>query len=84
MPKMINDSLKLVLVPLLLDPNPLAPAKWHPGHYVFVAHQAIRPEHILDHFRGVQRCYTWKALEPEQGRYDFSAIIVRCRPTKAA
>lgn len=48
--------------------------KWHPGHYVFVNAGKIGPEHILDHFRGVQKCYSWRLLEPEEGRYDFSAI----------
>lgn len=52
-----------------------APAvKWHPGHYVFVGHGEIRPEHICEHFRGVQKCYTWTSMEPEPGRYDFSRI----------
>lgn len=52
-----------------------APAKWHPGHYVFVGHGAIRDDLIaLPQFRGIQRCYSWAKLEPERGRYDFSAI----------
>lgn len=55
--------------------DPASPGvKWHPGHYVFIGQGAIRPELILEHFRGVQKCYSWKALEPEPGRYDFSAI----------
>ena len=49
-------------------------AKWHPGHYVFVGHGEIKPEHILEHFRGVQKCYTWTSLETTPGRYDFSRI----------
>ncbi len=48
--------------------------KWHPGHYVFVGHSAIGPEHIHDGFRGVQKCYAWKLLEPAPGQFDFSAI----------
>jgi hypothetical protein len=52
-----------------------APAvKWHPGHYIFVGHGEIRPEHILEHFRGVEKCYAWSKLEPAQGRYDFTSI----------
>lgn len=51
-----------------------AGGKWHPGHYVFVNMAPLGPQHILEHFRGVQKCYTWPTLEPEQGRYDFSAI----------
>ena len=54
--------------------NPAAEVKWHPGHYIFVGHGAIREEHLTGPFRGVQKCYTWKALEPELGQYDFSAV----------
>ena len=43
------------------------PIKWHPGHYIFVGHGEIRPEHLLEHFRGVQKCYAWTKLEPAQG-----------------
>jgi len=64
-------------------PTPTAP-KWHPGHYVFVGHGAIRDDLIaLPRFRGIQRCYTWLKLEPERGRYDFSAIrddLARLQP----
>lgn len=55
------------------ESEPLA-IKWHPGHYVFVGHAAIGPQQILDGFRGVQKCYSWKILEPAPGHYDFSAI----------
>lgn len=55
------------------ESQPLA-VKWHPGHYVFVGHAAIGPQHILSGFRGVQKCYAWKILEPAPGQYDFSAI----------
>lgn len=51
-----------------------SPAKWHPGHYVFVGHGNIEPEHLSAHFRGVQKCYAWNLLEPEYGRHDFSAV----------
>lgn len=65
---------------------PAAPAKWHPGHYVFVGHGAIRDDLIaLPQFRGIQRCYSWAKLEPERGRYDFSAIrddLARLRPAR--
>src|SRR5512140_1511518 len=55
--------------------SPAAPVvKWHPGHYLFVGHGEIRSEHILEHFRGVEKCYAWTKLEPSQGRYDFSSI----------
>ena len=54
--------------------EPAAAPKWHPGHYVFVGHGAIGAGQVLPHFRGVQKCYAWKTLEPEKGRYDFSAV----------
>ena len=41
--------------------------KWHPGHYVFVGQGEIKPEHILEHFRGVEKCYTWTSMEPRSG-----------------
>jgi hypothetical protein len=51
------------------------PAKWNPGHYIFVGHAEISDELIrLPRFRGLQRCYSWRLLEPERGRYDFSSI----------
>lgn len=60
-------------------------AKWHPGHYVFVGHGDIRAEHIRDHFRGIQRCYSWREMEPALGKYDFSDIrddLALLRPHK--
>lgn len=51
-----------------------ATLKWHPGHYIFINQSPLGPQHILEHFRGVQKCYSWKVLEPEPGRYDFSKI----------
>jgi hypothetical protein len=51
-----------------------APLKWHPGHYVFVGHGEIGPDHILEQFRGVEKCYTWSSMEPRLGQYDFSRI----------
>ncbi len=66
------------------DSPPAAPLKWHPGHYIFVGHRDIRDELIrLPHFRGIQRAYSWAKLEPERGRYDFSAIredLARLKP----
>ena len=65
------------------EPAPAAP-KWHPGHYIFVGHGEIRADLMaLPQFRGIQRCYPWTKLEPERGRYDFSAIrddLARLRP----
>ena len=51
------------------------PSKWHPGHYIFVGSGEIRDDLLaLPHFRGIQRLYGWKQLEPEFDRYDFSSI----------
>lgn len=70
-----------ILSAVLVVGSPLGPvlaappaAKWHPGHYVFVGQGQIRPEHLDEHFRGVQKLYTWSDLEPAMGRYDFSQI----------
>lgn len=52
-----------------------APVKWHPGHYVFLDHGPATPEILsLPQFRGVQKIFTWRTLEPEEGRYDFSSV----------
>lgn len=49
--------------------------KWHPGHYVYIAHDALTPEVLkLPHFRGVQKIYTWREFEPKEGHYDFSTL----------
>ncbi len=64
----------ILLVPVFAAAAPAA-VKWHPGHYVFVAHGAVTPEVLaLPHFRGVQKIYTWREFEPEKGRYDFSTL----------
>jgi len=77
--------LGLTFVALLLQllaktsaqPTPVRPSsevKWHPGHYAFVQFSTLREEHLYKHFQGIQKTYTWRALEPEKDRYDFSAI----------
>lgn len=49
--------------------------KWHPGHYVYVGGGELTDNILsLPHFRGVQKAYTWRQFEPEQGRYDFSEL----------
>ena len=43
--------------------------KWHPGHYVYIAHDELTPEVLkLPHFRGVQKIYTWREFEPKEGQ----------------
>ena len=64
----------LVVAAALRAADP-AIVKWHPGHYVFVAHGTVTPEVLtLPHFRGVQKIYSWREFEPEKGRYDFSSL----------
>lgn len=51
------------------------PVKWHPGHYVYVGDDKMTAEVLaLPHFRGVQKNYNWRTLEPEEGRFDFSTL----------
>lgn len=57
-----------------------APApKWHPGHYALFWHSPS--DELLEktvfaspHVTGAQVVYSWRALESESGRYDFSQI----------
>jgi hypothetical protein len=69
--RLLWSALLLHLVPGVVS----ADVKWHPGHYVFVNNAQLTPEALtLPHFRGVQKVYTWREFEPEQGRYDFSSL----------
>ncbi|MDQ1913445.1 hypothetical protein RAC89_23895 [Paenibacillus sp. GD4] len=47
---------------------------WQPGHYVFIGADRITEQYILDNFKGVQKAYQWKDLEPEKGQYDFTEV----------
>ena len=77
----------LCLVPVLVttaEPNPALAAeqpgevKWYPGHYVTLASKQPRADWQSiagkSRFAGGQRIYTWRQLEPEDGKYDFSAV----------
>ncbi len=51
--------------------------KYHPGHYVAIqASENVQDIRHLDEkaLRGVIKRYTWKRLEPERDRYNFSSI----------
>ncbi|EDY18360.1 hypothetical protein CfE428DRAFT_4144 [Chthoniobacter flavus Ellin428] len=48
--------------------------KWHPGHYAFVQSSPLGEEQIYKNFRGIEKMYTWRALEPQKDHYDFTAI----------
>ena len=53
-------------------------AQNRPVHYVFFGQQReiIRNASFLERpiIAGAQICYTWRSLEPQPDRYDFSAI----------
>ncbi len=54
-------------------PSP-ADVKWHPGHYAFVQFSELGQRHLYKEFKGIQKTYSWRALEPDKDRYDFSTI----------
>lgn len=63
------------------DTSAPAPAglKWHPGHYVLFWDSPTdelleRTVFASPYLTGAQIVYRWDKLEPEKGRYDFSAI----------
>ena len=64
----------LLIHPAICSPVS-AESKWHPGHYIYVENLALTPELLsLPHFRGVQKNYNWRTLEPQEGRFDFSTL----------
>lgn len=75
-PSILKTSSFLLFVAITVLRAAVSPeAKWHPGHYVFVGGSEVTTELLtLPHFRGVQKIYTWREFEPEEGRYDFSAL----------
>lgn len=72
---MKTSLLFLLLVHTALG-SPVSPeSKWHPGHYIYVDNRAVTPELLaLPHFRGVQKNYNWRTLEPQEGHFDFSTL----------
>ncbi len=59
---------------------PQKACRWHPGHYLALPgedrptaemERALNPD---TPFKGVQKIYSWNALEPSPGHYDFSLI----------
>ena len=60
-----------------LIPKPTE-VKWYPGHYLTLqSHDPLEGWSDIagqTRFVGGQRIYTWRQLEPEEGKYDFSAI----------
>lgn len=75
----MKSALKFLLglacaTPLLAEPVPQN-VKWHPGHYIYIVSAKLTPEVLqLPHFRGVQRAFSWRTLEPKEGHYDFSSL----------
>lgn len=71
----------------LAAPVPAAQRKFHPGHYVAVGRVEagnLRFAAATPGISGVQRRYRWAQLEPEQGRYDLTAIAQDLRIASAA
>ncbi len=52
--------------------------KWFPGHYLTLdSNQPREGWKVIagkNHFVGGQRIYTWRQLEPQAGKYDFTAV----------
>lgn len=48
--------------------------KWHPGHYILVKGEKSKQEYLQGNFLGIQKKYSWKNLEPQKGKYDFTEI----------
>ena len=52
--------------------------KFNPGHYLLVflgsGSEALRPAINDPGFRGVQKRWTWRELEPKRGQYNFQGI----------
>jgi len=75
MQKNISALLLSILAIALLHAAPAGEVKWHPGHYVLVGGGPLKEELLtLPHFRGVQKIFSWRMLEPAEGRYDFSKV----------
>ncbi|MDE1996529.1 MAG: hypothetical protein KGI75_28780 [Rhizobiaceae bacterium] len=62
---------------LLLLPSAAVAAGAEPQNFLFMSSDALAAHKAMlsrDDIGGVQVVYSWKSLEPEKGRYDFSAI----------
>ncbi len=59
-------------------PAAVNPENFHPGYFVIVGQRASTGDFdwIKDNpdFIGIKKIYSWRALEPEPGVYDFSEI----------
>lgn len=69
----------LMLLPWAATAQPVsatspAGTKWHPGHYAFVQFSRLDETLVFKNFRGIQKTYSWRALEPEKDHYDFSEV----------
>ena len=61
---------------------PVAPVKWHPGHYValgaaagdYLVTNTFKEISALPNVRGVMTRYQWRDIETARGVYDFSRI----------
>jgi hypothetical protein len=61
---------------------PVAPVKWHPGHYValgaaagdYLVTNTFKEVAALPNVRGVMMRYQWRDIETGRGVYDFSRV----------
>lgn len=49
---------------------------WHPGHYMLFNndYDVVTKTTVPAGFRGIQKKYLWKDLEPTKGNHDFTSI----------
>lgn len=82
---LLSTSSALVLALTAMSPAmsqslPQKACRWHPGHYLSMTGEnrsTADMEKVLNKntpFKGVQKLYSWAALEPSPGHYDFSLI----------
>lgn len=77
----------------IAQPNPTPGYKWHPG--IYPRHTLINCDlatqitfinqcaAIGGAVKGVTLWFSWRAVEPTQGNYDFSAILAQANAVKA-
>ncbi|MDO8064843.1 hypothetical protein [Janthinobacterium sp. SUN206] len=76
-----NSIRRLAVLVLMMGSAIAADIKKPIQHYLYFSHRELNGENIRSdkalndaRFRGAQIVYTWRSLEPQQDRYDFSAI----------
>lgn len=72
--------IKKLLLLCVLATTAFGAVNWHPGHYLLVGQSKNTPISSFEKakdakFRGVQKRYWWRDLEPTKDNYDFSQIF---------